>query len=313
MAGLRAPTGSPLRSPGAIDVDGDAEIAMRRHHFLDQRRQRHAVERLSACRQFGELGEDVAAARGLLAQKPHVVAVRRVGRDRAFQLLGDHRDGGERRAELVRCCGRKPVKLRKMLLARQHQFGRGKRVGELTRLLGDLPGIDADEADREQNAQARRPSCRSAAIAADLRCPTAAGNARTPIPSRRRPRSAPSMSVKRGGSAVADSSTGPRNMKANGFCSPPVRNSSTASSAMSKASSQAARSGSSRCVRWKRSRSATLSQAASAIAAKAGINRQLEIEPVIDNQHCGGLADDGEPAQPHQRVEAHIAARVVLG
>ena len=34
------------------------------------------------------------------------------------------------------------------------------------------------------------------------------------------------------------------------------------------ASSQAARSGSSRCVRWKRNRSATLSQAASAIAAR---------------------------------------------
>ena len=45
--------------------------------------------------------------------------------------------------------------------------------------------------------------------------------------------------MKRGGSAVADSSTGPRNRNANGFCSPPVRNSSTASSAMSKASSQA--------------------------------------------------------------------------
>ena len=72
----------------------------------------------------------------------------------------------------------------------------------------------------------------------------------------------------RGGSAVADSSTGARNRKANGFCRPPVRNSSTASSAMSKASSQAARSGSSRCVRLKRTRSATLSQADSAITAR---------------------------------------------
>ena len=60
---------------------------------------------------------------------------------------------------------------------------------------------------------------------------------------------APSMMVKRGGSAVADSRTGPRNRKANGFCNPPVRKISTASSAMSKAKSQAARSGSSRWVR----------------------------------------------------------------
>ena len=61
------------------DVDGDAEIAVRRHHLLDQRGERHAVERLAARRQFGELGEDVAAARRLFAQQPHVLAVRRVG------------------------------------------------------------------------------------------------------------------------------------------------------------------------------------------------------------------------------------------
>ena len=78
----------------------------------------------------------------------------------------------------------------------------------------------------------------------------------------------PSISVMRGGSAGADSSTGPSSRNANGFCSPPVKYSSTASSAMSKASSHAARSGSSRCVIGKRTRSATLSQAASAITAR---------------------------------------------
>ena len=58
-----------------------------------------------------------------------------VGRDRVGQLLGDHRDGRERRAELVRGGGRQPVELRQMLLARQHQLGRGQRVGHLPRLL----------------------------------------------------------------------------------------------------------------------------------------------------------------------------------
>ena len=33
----------------------------------------------------------------------------------------------------------------------------------------------------------------------------------------------------------------------------------------------------------------------------------------MDDQHGGGLADDGEPAQAHQGVEAHIAARMILG
>ena len=56
------------------------------------------------------------------------------GGDRALQLLGDHRDGRQRRAELMRGGGGKPVELREMLLARQHQLGRGQRVGELARL-----------------------------------------------------------------------------------------------------------------------------------------------------------------------------------
>ena len=55
-------------------------------------------------------------------------------------------------------------------------------------------------------------------------------------------------------------------------------------------------------------RSATLSQADKRDHRKAGPERQLEIEPVMHHQHGRGLADDREPAQPHQRVEPHVAA-----
>ena len=176
-------------SAGDGDVDGDAEIAMRRDHFLDQRGQPHAVERLAARRQFGELGENVAAARA-----PARAAAGR--RRRAAQSAAIALSSSLAITEMVEsgvpsscaAAAAKSVELRKMLLAREHQFGRGERIGQLPRLLGDLPGIDADEADREQDRTARRRSCRSAAIAADRRCPTAADSARTPAPSRRRPR-----------------------------------------------------------------------------------------------------------------------------
>jgi hypothetical protein len=72
----------------------------------------------------------------------------------------------------------------------------------------------------------------------------------------------------RGGNAVAESKTGPSSRNENGFCSPPVRNKRIAISAMSNARSHAARSGSIRCVTRKRTRSATLSQAASTITAR---------------------------------------------
>ena len=162
-----------------------------------------------------------------------------------------------------------PSSCDEVLLARQHELGRRQRVGELARLLGELPGVHADEAERRAASRARRPRCRPPAIAAAARRrPTAAGSSRTRARWRRPRRTRRASAIMRGGSAVADSSTGPSSRNANGFCNPPVRKSSTAISAMSKANSQAARSGSSRWVARKRTRSATLSQAASAITAR---------------------------------------------
>ena len=49
-------------------------------------------------------------------------------------------------------CG-EAVELGEMLLARQHQFGRGERIGEFSRLLGDLERVEAGDADREQDRE----------------------------------------------------------------------------------------------------------------------------------------------------------------
>ena len=74
------------------------------------------------------------------------------------ELLGDQRDGGERRAELVRGGGGEAVELREMLLARQHQLGRGQRLGELARFLGDAPGVDAGEGAGRAGSPTRSPA-----------------------------------------------------------------------------------------------------------------------------------------------------------
>jgi hypothetical protein len=97
-------------------------------------------------------------------------------------------------------------------------------------------------------------------------------------------------------------------MKANGFCKPPVRNRSTASSATSKAGG-AVRLEALRHVETQPQRH--IEPGRQDDCRKAGVNRQVEIESIINHQHGGGLTDDREPAQPHQCVEAHIAARVV--
>jgi hypothetical protein len=72
---------------------------------------------------------------------------------RAFELARDDRDRGERRAEFVRGGGGQAVELRQMLLAGEHELGRRQRVGQLARLLDDLPRIDADIPDREQDRE----------------------------------------------------------------------------------------------------------------------------------------------------------------
>ena len=72
----------------------------------------------------------------------------------AQQLLGDDRDGGERRAELMRGRGGKTVERVQLLLAREHHLGGGERVGHLPRLLGRAPGIEREEHDaRASTAQ----------------------------------------------------------------------------------------------------------------------------------------------------------------
>src|SRR5262249_57605385 len=93
------------------DIDRNAEVAVRRNHLFDQRGQLHTVER-SAAREFGELCQNGAAAFGLLVQEPHVVGVLGIRLDGELQLLGDQRDGGERRAEVSGGGCRQSVELR---------------------------------------------------------------------------------------------------------------------------------------------------------------------------------------------------------
>ena len=144
------------RFAGAVgrvsDDDRNPEITVWRHRLFDQCRERRAVEGL-ACRQFGDLRQYLAAALGLFAQQFDILGIGRAGLERPFDLADHHGDGREWRAELVRGGGGQAVELGQMLLARQHQFGRGERIGELARFLGDLPRVNADIADGEQDRE----------------------------------------------------------------------------------------------------------------------------------------------------------------
>src|SRR5262249_40600389 len=138
------------------NVDGNAEMAMRRDNLLKQRADRQTSERLAVGGKLGELREYFATTLRLLAQEPHVIGMRRVRRNGALEFARNDGNRRQRRAKFVRGGSSQPVELRQMLLAFQHQFGRCKGFGELAALFSDLPRIDADEDDREEN---REPNC----------------------------------------------------------------------------------------------------------------------------------------------------------
>ena len=202
----------------------DAERALRRDDLLDEVAERASCSRKagSSCR-ARSAWQDGAAALDLLAQELEVLGERAVLRQGVIELLGDEGDRRERRAELVGRRRREAVELRQVLLAGQHQLGRGERLGELARLLGDPPGVDAGEGGAEQDRgpdpgdveegqrRAPRPANQGSGRWARTRSVAAAD------------RQEPSARVRSGGSAVAEISTGARNSIAKGFCSPPVR------------------------------------------------------------------------------------------
>ena len=65
--------------------------------------------------------------------------------------------------------------------------------------------------------------------------------------------------------------------------------------------------GSSRCVIAEAQPQRHIEPGASAITARQAQIGSSIVEPDIDHEDGGGLADHREPAQPHQRVEAHVA------
>src|SRR5262245_2977067 len=287
------------------DVDRNAEVAVRGNHLFDQRGQLHAVERRAA-REFGELGQNGAAALGLLVQEPHVVGVLGIGLDGELQLFGDQRDGGERRAEFVRRGRRQPVELREVLFARKHQFGCRERVRELARFLGDLPGMQADERDGEQDGEPHPHHVDLGQFERGLGVP------RQRIMDEHEHGSA-------GDGEAAEHERDPRRQRGGRDQN---RSEKKQRERVLQAAGEEQQHGEFGNVEGEQPRRPVgfeplrhretnaqrhIEPGGERDHREAGPDRQLVIEPEIDDQHGGGLPDHRQPAQPNQRIEAYAA------
>src|SRR4051794_33270383 len=229
-----------------------------------------------------------------------------IRRDRELELFGDQRDGRKRRAQLMGGCRRQPVELREVLFARKHQFGRRQRIRELARFLRDLPRMQADECDREQDGKPhphhvhggqfewRLGVPRQRIMHEDEQRRAGDGEAAEHQGHARRQRGGRDQhrSEKKESERVLQPAGKKQQHRQLGYvegqqpCRPiglePLRHRKTDAQ---------------RDVEPGRKRD----------HREAAPDRQLVVEAEIHHQDGGGLADDRQPAQPHQCIEAHAA------
>ena len=184
---------------------------------------------------IGEAGDDGAAAFGLLAQQAHIFDLGGIFRQRALQLARHHRDGAERRAQLMRRRGGQRAQRRQAMLARQRQLGGGQARRHARGFRCDAPGIDRGEADADHQ---RRPDAGLVKLRQQQRFACRPGQ-RLVHHARSRDTEAKAMpariSVLPRLSVAAAITTGATNIRAKGLAMPPVRYSSAASCSTSKA------------------------------------------------------------------------------
>ena len=119
--------------------------------LLDQVAERDRLEKSGLVVHRRQLGENGPAAFHLLPQEPEVVGQGTVLRHGVIHLLGHEGDRRQGRAELVGRRRREAVELRQVLFPGQDELRRGERLGQLARLLGHPPGVDAREGRAQQD------------------------------------------------------------------------------------------------------------------------------------------------------------------
>ena len=205
--------------------------------------------------------------------------------------------------------GREAVDLRQMLLARQHQLGRGERIGQLPLLFGDLARIDADEEDREQD---REPDAEQI-IVREIRA-VGVGPRQRIMEENQQGRAQHRERAEHHGHARRQGGRReqhrPQEKERERIFQPAGEEhqdrelrdieGQQPGGAVGLDAARVPEADAQRDIEPGRQRD----------DGEAGPDRQIEFEAEIDHQHRGGLADHRQPAQPHQRVEAHVAARL---
>ena len=116
--------------------------------------------------------------------------------------------------------------------------------------------------------------------------------------------------VSRIGRAVAEIRTGARNRNENGFCRPPVMNSKPGQFDDVERKQGCGIDRLQPLHRIEGGLYGQIDQRRQADDRKAGNDRQIEIQPLGNDEDGGELAEHRKPAQPQNGVQTDIAARV---
>ena len=205
--------------------------------------------------------------------------------------------------------GSEAVELRQMLLARQHQLGRRQRIGELAGFLGDLPRIDADIADREQDREPHRRPRRFPEAAVARRFPWQRIVKEDRAPWRTTTANTPSSSVMRARQRRRRDQHRAEQQKRKWI----FQSAGEVEQRRQLGDVEAEQIGGALGLEPLRvpgssTRSAILSNAESAITANEDHSGTSNSRPKCTTRTAANWPKNGKPAQPHQRIEPHIAA-----
>ena len=226
-----------------------------------------------------------------------------------FQFARNQENGRKRRAEFMRGGGGEAIELREVLLAGQHQFGGRERVGQFARLFGDLERIKAGDADRDQDREPdpeqidRRQLQRLVAL-----------------PGQRQMEKAQHGCAGNGENTERDGQADRQRRRRDQH-----RRQKQKRKRILQAAGKIQQSGQFGDVQRQQRRGIDrfqplhriegdlqhqIEQRREADDGDAGDDREIEIEPLHHDKNSRELAEHGKPAQPQNRVQTDIAARM---
>ncbi len=268
------------------------------------------MQRIVIADRVRQPAEDLAAPLRLRLDELQIVVDRVARRYRSFQLLGNDDDGRQRRSQFVRRSGGETVERMQLLFAGEHELGRRQRVRHLPRFLGKPARVKTHE---KQAADHRGPHADAVEGMQVEGLPGIPGQRQIEVGEKAghhdgqatQQQSADRRQARRRNGDRGDDQEGERIVEAAGQ----VKQGGELHHVVGE---QRRRHRRRQPVAGRKAQPhERVERRGKADDDEAMDNRQIEAEHQVNAKHGDQLADDADPAQPRQCLQAYAAGRLL--